>query len=319
MGQSAGHEPRDHRVNVDSPPINSADAARLVTADYEIGDLGEIRLMNSGVNDTYTVTVGHTKYALRIYGHTRWYISGPGDYRFELGLLNHLHAQGVPVSVPIPRRDGDLLSTLNTPHGVRHTALFSWAPGTPGHPKTLTKAQAYLIGKTLAAIHVAADSYRPEPGHDRFHLDERTLLDRFVAELEPSLRDDDPADVRFIRAWIAEIRRCVRGFEPGPGGWGIVHGDVQPLNHHLADDGQITWFDFDHCGYGWRTYDIAYYYTRIPEPVRAPVIAGYESIRPLSRAEHQILPTMGRLAWIREGDRSKQLVKDLHNPYMSFL
>ena len=62
-----------------------------------------------------------------------------------------------------------------------------------------------------------------------------------------------------------------------------MHGDVQGHNHHLTEDGQIIWFDFDLCGWGWRAYDIAYYYTRIPEPVRAPVIQGYESVRPLSR------------------------------------
>ena len=128
-----------------------------------------------------------------------------------------------------------------------------------------------------------------------------------------------PSDVEYIRTQIADIRQRLRAFDAGPGGWGIVHGDVQPLNHHLTDDGHITWLDFDLCGYGWRAYDIAYYYTRIPEPVRAPVIQGYKSIRPLSPAEHEMLPTMGRLAWIREGDQSKQLVKHLHNPYMSFL
>ena len=48
-----------------------------------------------------------------------------------------------------------------------------------------TPAQAYLIGQTLAAIHVAADRYLPDAGSSRYTLGERTLLDRLVAELEP--------------------------------------------------------------------------------------------------------------------------------------
>ncbi len=299
--------------------IGTSDAARLVATEYEVGTPSEVRLMNSGVNDTYAVVVGRVRYALRIYGHNRWYISGPDDYRFELGLLDHLHGEGVPVSVPIPRRTGDRLGKLSRPDGERYFCLFTWAPGVPGHPQTLTPAQAYLIGQTLAAIHVAADRYLPDAGSSRYTLGERTLLDRFVAELEPSLRHDEPHDVEYIRTQIADIRQRLRAFDAGPGGWGIVHGDVQPLNHHLTDDGHITWLDFDLCGYGWRAYDIAYYYTRIPESVRAPVIQGYESIRPLSPAEYEMLPTMGRLAWIREGDQSKQLLKHLHNPYMSYL
>jgi Ser/Thr protein kinase RdoA (MazF antagonist) len=296
-----------------------SDVARLVAAEYGVGTPSKVRLMNSGVNDTYAISVGQTSYALRFYGRNRWYISGPDDYRFEHGLLAHLQSAGVPVSVPISRRNGDTLGALTTPSGEHYFSLFSWAPGTPGHTETLTNAQAHLIGQTLASIHVAADSYQAKPGHSRYTLDERTLLDTFVRELEPSLRHDDPSDVRFIRAQIADIRRRIRAFDPGPGGWGIVHGDVQGLNHHFAEDGHITWLDFDFCGYGWRTYDIAYYYTRIPEPVREPVIKGYESVRALSRTEHEMLPTMGKLAWIREGDRSKQLVKHLRNPYMSYL
>ena len=97
-----------------------------------------------------------------------------------------------------------------------------------------------------------------------------------------------------------------------------MHGDVQGLNHNFTTDGEITWFDFDLCGYSWRAYDIAYYYTRIPGPVRAPVIDGYEAVRPLTDAEHDMLPTLGKLAWIREGLRSKDLVKRLHQPYLSY-
>ena len=236
----------------DRAPFGPDQTRQLVAAEYDLGTPGGIRLMNSAGNDTYAVELGGFPHALRIYGRNRWYISGPNDYRFELGLLAHLHAEGVPVSVPIPRRAGGTLGRVATTDGDYYFSLFSWAPGAPGHTDTLTAPQAYLIGQTLAAIHVAADSYQPEPGHSRYTLDERTLLDRFVHELEPSLQHDDPGDVEFIRSQIDDIRRRIRAFDPGPGGWGIVHGDVQGFNHHLTEDGKITWFDFDLCGYGWR-------------------------------------------------------------------
>ncbi|WP_020580381.1 phosphotransferase [Actinopolymorpha alba] len=305
-------------MSSDEAPLDADQIRRLIRNEYHLGLPRGSRLMQAAGNDTYAVDIAGTPYVLRVYGPKRWHISGPNDYRFELGLLRHLHAEGVPVSVPMPRRDGDLLGQL-TSRGVRRCfSLFSWAPGVPGHTDVLKKPQAYLIGQTLAEIHLAADRYQPEPGHSRYTLDEHTLLDRFVDELEPSLLQDDPSDVAFIRSQVADISRRIRAFDPGPGGWGIVHGDVQPLNHHFTEDGQIIWFDFDLCGYGWRTYDIAYYYTRIPQSVRAPLIEGYESVRPLSRAEHEMLPTIGRLAWIREGLRSKALVKRLHEPYMSY-
>ena len=38
--------------------IGTSDAARLVATEYEVGTPSEVRLMNSGVNDTYAVVVG---------------------------------------------------------------------------------------------------------------------------------------------------------------------------------------------------------------------------------------------------------------------
>ncbi|HEU0165175.1 MAG TPA: phosphotransferase, partial [Thermomicrobiales bacterium] len=142
--------------------------------------------------------------------------------------------------------------------------------------------------------------------------------DRFVDLMEPSLADDDPADAAFIRSQIVEIRQRLRDLDPGEGGWGLIHGDVQELNFHFTAENQITFFDFDLCGYGWRAYEISYYYTRIREELRAPVIAGYESVRPLSVSEREMLPTFGKLAWIREGLMSRDLIEKLHDPYMKF-
>ena len=49
-------------------------------------------------------------------------------------------------------------------------------------------------------------------------------------------------------------------------------------------------------GYGWRAYDVAYYVTRIREQHRQPFLHGYESVRPPTDAEEDMIPTIGRLA-----------------------
>jgi Ser/Thr protein kinase RdoA (MazF antagonist) len=38
---------------------------------------------------------------------------------------------------------------------------------------------------------------------------------------------------------------------------GLCHGDLQGGNAALAEDGTICFFDFERCGIGWRTYDVA--------------------------------------------------------------
>lgn len=39
--------------------------------------------------------------------------------------------------------------------------------------------------------------------------------------------------------------------------WGLCHGDLYTGNIHKRKDGQLTIFDFDFCGYGWRAYDVS--------------------------------------------------------------
>lgn len=35
-----------------------------------------------------------------------------------------------------------------------------------------------------------------------------------------------------------------------PSDYGLIHSDVNPTNFHV-DQGKITLFDFDDCGYNW--------------------------------------------------------------------
>jgi Ser/Thr protein kinase RdoA (MazF antagonist) len=288
--------------------------ARLVATDYDVGVPDGCRILFAGHNDTYEVTVDEQKYAFRLHTRGKWWLGGESDARFELDLLTHLHRHEVPVSYPLPRRNGDLLGTVPAPEGERFYSLFSWAAGGPT-PK-LTSDQAYLLGQTLAAIHIAADSH--EPTHTRYILDEANLLDRPLAGLEQEIRDASPDDAETITHYVAEIRARLAEFDPGPTGWGIIHGDIQGLNYHFDTDGRITVFDFDLCGYGWRAYDFAYYYTREAEPERSAVLDGYQAVRPLSEAEHAMITTFGRLAWIaHDGRPVPKLAQLLRDPYYS--
>ena len=295
------------------PTVSTSEVASLVATEYDIGTPDACYLMQSGLNDTYAVDIAGNFFALRLHGAQKWWIAGQEDLRFELDLLIFLHAQGLPISYPLPRRNGALLGRFETQSITRDYSLFSWAPGDPG---ANTQEKVRILGHTLAAIHLASDRFQ-SPYH-RYTLGEHTLLDRFMHKMESTLARDDPSDARFIREQVADIRNRIRAFTPGPGGWGIIHGDVQELNFHFTTDCQITFLDFDLCGYGWRVYDIASYHTRIPEHMRAPFLEGYEKVRQLSDAERDMIPAIGRLAWIREGLISKDLVEKLHDPYMSF-
>lgn len=273
-----------------------AELAALVAHDYDFGVPDDCQLLSSGINDIFGVRFEAASYALRLQPVEKWWAPGADELRFELDLLAHLRASDLPVSYPIPRRDGGLLGTAHTLAGDRFYSLFSWADGEP--PEPLTADHARVVGRVVAQIHLAAESYRTN--HDRYRLDTQTLLERSLAVLAPALRSAEPEVADLIRSEVARLSIRLRDFDPGPHGWGVIHGDVQPLNYHFTPAGQITFFDFDHCGFGWRAYDVAMYYTRLEEELKAPMLAGYQAVRPLHDAELAMLSDFGKVAWIKE-------------------
>jgi len=297
-------------------PTPVAVVETLVVAEYGLGDRASCGLLNSGINDIYAVEIDGDRYALRIQGPDKWWVRDDGEARFELDLLTHLQAHEVSVAYPIPRGNGDPLGKING----RFYTLFSWAAD---HPTGLSAGEEQQrVGRTLAEIHAAADLFRTD--HNRYRLDEKSLLDRAMQVLRPALAAADPAAAHYIEEEVQRIRDQLMTFDPGPGGWGIIHGDVQALNYHFNTDRRPVFFDFDLCGYGWRAYDVAYVYTRIPDTVRESFLDGYQEIRPLSAAEHDMLPVFGKAAWVKErtmvgsGQSPDALVANLRDPYISF-
>lgn len=71
---------------------------------------------------------------------------------------------------------------------------------------------------------------------------------------------------------------------------------------NITKDGQITIFDFDFCGNGWLSYDIAYYILQLHSTEHdnsqrnlkaAYFLRGYESVTKISDEEKRILPMLG--------------------------
>ena len=287
------------------------DLVDLIADRYGFGRPIEVRSLQATRNHTLAVVTEDTRYALRIRGDA-WWIGDESELNFELELLDHLAADGLNVSTAVPQRDGDRIGVLDDGSQRRTYSLFTWAPGRPG---ARTPSGARLVGTTLARIHLSSDAFRSS--HHRYRLDESTILDRQLPAIEDDLAAETPRNAAAIRAHIARIGQHLRDFDPGPHGWGVIHGDVQELNFHI-DDGALTFFDFDLCAWGWRTADIAEYYTRIPPPHREPFLDGYQTVRPLNPSEHDMLLTIARLAWIREGCRPPNLAPMLDDPFIRY-
>jgi Ser/Thr protein kinase RdoA (MazF antagonist) len=225
------------------------------------------------------------RYVARVY-RARW--RTPSEIAYELELLGHLAARGVPVSVPIPARDSTLARTLPAPEGPRQLVVFSYAQGRPlawGEA-----AHCRLAGRLLAAVHAAADGFAS--AHARRPLDLGYLVDAPLAALRPFLAHR-PADWAYLEGLAGRLR--ARAEAAGAGlDWGVCHGDFGAKNIHLADDVSPVIFDFDLCGPGWRVYDLSFVQWVAMDQNSSAIweafVRGYAEVRPLGAGDLAAVP-----------------------------
>ncbi|HWG85613.1 MAG TPA: phosphotransferase [Deinococcales bacterium] len=265
------------------PVIPAGELAGELAA-WDLPGEPSVELIRRGFNDHYRVTAGDERFILRVYQNGKYYLGGPEDYRAELAVLAHLKGVGVPVAAAVPARDGSLLRPLERDGQTRYLALIEFAPGEEARkPEPEVAAR---LGEVVARLHLGLDSY--PGGVGRHRLDERELIDLPVEILARELGGQG-IDASFL-AELAEVLRAAAARLPrGPGEWGLIHGDLHGGNAHVAPDGSITLFDFDHLGFGWRAYDLAPLKMGLAPESLAAFMASYESLRRMTGAERESL------------------------------
>jgi Ser/Thr protein kinase RdoA (MazF antagonist) len=267
--------------------ILSADALKAEVAQaYGIDMPVSCQLLRRGLHDTYLLTTEDSRYIARVY-RVRW--RTPSDVAYELELLAHLATQGVSVAVPIPTRGGCLSRQLAAPEGTRQLVLFPYIEGTP--LSWNEEEHCYLAGKLLASIHTASEDFASR--HARFRLDLRYLIDAPLAAIRPFLAHR-PEDWSYLE-WLAGRLRARAAAAVGAGlDWGVCHGDWSSARIHISDGPTCTALDFDHCGPGWRAYDLAaIQWVGMGDDtgrIWASFMKGYTETRPLAAAELAALP-----------------------------
>lgn len=258
--------------------IPAEDVAAAVATAW--GGSATASLIRRGFNDTYAVDLNGTRVVARVYLAGKYYLRGEGDIHFELELLRHLAQSGVSVSTPVPRSDGALLGWILDAAGVsRPLALFTWAEGDPIAGRCDSRLVAHDYGYLIASIHAASATFTST--HSRYRLDTAYLVDQPERLLRGCLPAHDEARFAPYREMFEDMRAFLAAQPAQAPGFGLVHGDPHGRNVHLAPDGRITAFDFDHCGYGWRAYDVLTAGAGVPPELQGDFLAGYRSVHPM--------------------------------------
>lgn len=257
---------------------------------YAIGDLLSYKGIAEGSeNSNFLMHTGSGSYILTLYEKR----VDEADLPFFLGLMQHLARKGISCPLPVERRDGGVIGTL----AGRKAALITFLEGM--WMRRPSAIQCREVGKALAGLHLAGADFaltRPNAlqidGWKKLWEGARDRAD----EVEPGLVAEVDADFTAIAAaWPQDLPS------------GVIHADLFPDNVFFLGDRLSGLIDFYFACNDLYAYDVAtclnawcfekdhaFNLTK-----GSALLAGYQSVRPLSPAEAAALPVLARGSALR--------------------
>lgn len=274
-----------------------AEALAQLIGQFDVGELVSAKGIAEGVsNSNWLVeTTGHngsgTRFILTMFeGRTE-----VAELPFFLGLLDHLADKGAPVPRTIHDRTGASFRWIED----KAVTLIEFLPGVSVSEPT--PAQARAVGEALARVHLAAQDFGKTRANTMALAGWRELLDACGAEglaaIHPELAPLVATELAALeRAWPQDLPR------------GIVHADLFPDNVLMLGDTVTGLIDFYFACTDALAYDVAVTHAawcfsgdgaRFDGDISAALLAGYQSVRPLSDAERAAMPVLARGAAMR--------------------
>ena len=235
-------------------------------------------------------------------GPTRRFILTMYEYRIELGdlpfflsLLDHLAAKGCAVPRTIHDAGGALYRML----GDKAVALIEYLPGVS--VSAPSAAQAYAVGAALAQLHLAAADFpgdRPNGmGLAEWQRLAKACGAKGLAQIDPGLATQVAHELPLLaQAWPQDLPR------------GVIHADLFTDNVLMLGKRVTGLIDFYFACTDLIAYDIAVTHAawcfdhegrNFSPELSSALLAGYETLRPLSPSERAALPLLARGAALR--------------------
>lgn len=268
-----------------------AEALESFLTRYETGKLISAKGIAEGVsNSNFLVETATARYILTLYEHR----IDLQDLPWFLALMEHLADKGEPVPRPIRDRRGEALQQL----AGKAACLIQYLPGVSVSQPT--PLQARSAGEALARLHLAGADFEAERpnGLDLPHWRET------AAELGEGLDSIEPG----LTAFTARRLDALSGKWPAHLPRGTIHADLFPDNVLMLGDKVTGLIDFYFACTDLFAYDLAVLHAAwcFPPDGSAPgpahsdaLMAGYQSIRPLSPDELAAFPILAEGASLR--------------------
>jgi homoserine kinase type II len=268
----------------------SDDALSAFLREYDIGSLVAFRGIAEGVeNSNFSLRTTDGDFILTLYERR----VDPADLPWFLGLMRHLAARGLSCPLPVAGQDGEPLRFLCG----RHAAITTFLPGV--WPRRAQVVHCRLLGDALARMHLAGADFAPTRANALGPAAWGTLLDKCrprADAVQSGLAVElDTALSRLLAAWPAALPR------------GHIHADLFPDNVFFLDGRLSGLIDFYFACTDLLAYDVAVCLNAwcfdpdfaFNATCGRALLAGYNSVRPLSEAERAALPVLAQGAAMR--------------------
>ena len=270
--------------------VSFDEAAAFLNA-LNLGQLQNIKGAAGGIENTnYFVDTDQGQYVLTLFERLSF-----EQLPFYLHLMRHLAAHGIPVPDPAADAKGNILHQLKGKPASVVSKLR-------GHSELAPTADHCAgVGEALARMHLAGLDYpRRQP-----NLRGLEWWNETVPVVQPYITPEQSSLILGELAYqnhVAESSAC-RSLPRG-----VVHADLFRDNV-MFEDGKLTgFFDFYFAGCDSFLFDVAVCLndwcvdlaTGAGDDERsAAFIAAYQSVRPLTAQERQLLPAMQRAGALR--------------------
>lgn len=259
---------------------------RLFLQQYDLGEFISLKGIAQGVTNTnYFVTTTQGKFVLTLFEVLR-----QDELPFYLQLMLHLSENGVACPKPVAQLTGRLDAHIDGKPACLVTCLHG---ADVAHP---TWQQCHSVGEMLAKMHVAGQSFDVPMQNPRGKA-------WWTAEIERLLPLMSYVDATLLKDTVAALNAHDDSDLPH----GIIHADLFKDNVLIHGDDVAGFIDFYYACQGNFMYDLAIAINdwartdanQIDAEFEEALLAGYQSVRPLSAAEQAYLPLAQQAACIR--------------------
>jgi len=224
--------------------------------------------------------------------HRQGYHSG-AEIASELAWLAAL--QGLPglrCVRPVPGRQGPVSRV-----GGRFLVGFAPIAGQELRPGDDLARWFAPLGEITARLHRQARSWTPPAGFTRKRWDVATILGpRPHWGHWRQAQGLNAAGAALLARATGALARQLQAYGTGPEVFGLIHADLR-LANLMADADGLWAIDFDDCGFGWWTYDLAAALSFIETDPRLPELVarwceGYARVAPLRAGDRAMIPAL---------------------------